>query len=80
MQSVADHSTATRREFLRAGLRGSLLGALALLAVVLGRKADVRAPDARCRGGGVCGGCSVFDACTLAPARKGRRAPTGGIG
>jgi hypothetical protein len=79
MNPVANDSIATRREFLRAGLRGTLLGALALLAVVLGRKANVRTPDARCRGGGLCGGCSVFDACALPAALKVRETQPRGV-
>ena len=62
----------TRREFIRSSARNAVGGGLALVGIVLGRRAA--SSDAACTNRGVCGACSRFDSCGLPRALVVRRA------
>jgi len=77
MKPVALSPNESRRVFLRGVGRTSLLGALGLLSVMLGRRAGARPEDARCRGPAPCGGCAAFDQCSRPAALQARLAQLG---
>lgn len=56
---------AGRREFFRAGLRFTLLGALAAMARRLTLPSRAKTSTETCTGGGICGGCDAFEICGL---------------
>ncbi len=68
----------TRREFLRVATRGGALGALALLAALLGRRGWPGRDDHKCINQGLCRGCQAFDDCILPQAVSAGRAKGGG--
>ncbi len=62
----------TRREFIRGSVRNTVGGVLAVVGIVLGRRAV--SSDETCTNRGVCGACSRFDSCGLPRALAVRRA------
>ena len=77
MKPVALSLNESRREFLRGAGRATLLGALGLLLILLGRRAGARSEDPRCGGPAPCGGCATFAQCSLPAAIEARRAQLG---
>jgi hypothetical protein len=61
-------TAASRREFLRGGLRHVLLAGLAAAAATLARNPASRLPGQTCVNQGICRGCGAFDDCNLPPA------------
>ena len=73
----SSEETESRRDFFRATVRYGLLGCLAAVAAVTGRRA--RLSGQRCINRGICGGCTVFASCGLPPALSAKQVRTGGL-
>ena len=67
-------TAASRREFLRSGLRHVLLAGLAATTAVLARHRAGRLPGQTCINQGICRGCGAFDDCGLPQALAARQA------
>jgi hypothetical protein len=67
-----DQAQANRREFLRGGVRGALLTALAAVSAVLAKRNGGRLSGQTCVNQGICAGCAVFADCGL-PAALSRK-------
>jgi hypothetical protein len=76
-----EHATeaATRRDFLRGGVRYALLAGLAAVSATVASRRVNRLPGQTCISQGICSGCPVFTDCGLPPALSAKQArPTGG--
>jgi hypothetical protein len=79
MKTERATEAATRRDFLRGGVRYALLAGLAAVsATVAGRRAN-RLPGQTCISQGICSGCPVFTDCGLPQALSAKQTrSTGG--
>ena len=59
------NSSASRRQFLRDGLRLTILGGLAAIGGKLAGRAAARPAGQVCVNAGICRGCAVFEGCGL---------------
>jgi hypothetical protein len=59
------NSSASRRQFLRDGLRLTILGGLAAIGGKLAGRAAARPAGQVCVNAGICRGCAVFEECGL---------------
>jgi hypothetical protein len=65
MNECCPSSSASRRQFLRDGLRLTILGGLAAIGGKLAGRASARAAGQVCISAGICRGCAVFEDCGL---------------
>lgn len=70
-------AAASRREFLRGGLRHVLLAGLAAASATLARNPARRLPGQTCVNQGLCRGCGAFDDCGLPQALSAKQAMKG---
>ena len=74
MNRYSPNSSASRRQFLRGGLRLAILGGLAAVGGTLaGRQAGQPAGQV-CISAGICRGCAVFEDCGLPRALSAKEA------
>ncbi len=71
-------AAASRREFLRGGVRYTLLAGLAAVSATLLCRRGNRLPSQTCINEGVCRGCTVFEDCALPQALSAKQAQRGG--
>jgi hypothetical protein len=72
MSNCCPNSSASRREFLRDGLRLAILGGLAAIGGKLAGRAAARPAGQVCISAGICRGCAVFEDCGLPAALSAR--------
>ena len=77
MKTERATAAASRREFLRGGLRHALLAGLAATLAILVRNLASRLPGQTCVNQGICRGCGAFDDCGLPPALSAKQAMKG---
>jgi len=65
MKTERTEAGANRREFLRGGVRYSLLAGLAAVSVLLARKRGAALPGQTCINQSICRGCTVVGNCGL---------------
>ena len=65
MKTERATAVASRREFLRGGLRHVLLAGVAAASGILARNPVSRLPGQTCVNQGICRGCGAFEACGL---------------
>jgi hypothetical protein len=68
---------ASRREFLRGGLRHALLAGLATVSAVLVKRNAETLPNQTCINQGICRGCGAFEDCGLPQAFSAKQAQRG---
>ena len=68
---------ASRRNFLRGGLRVALLSGVAVVAGTLARRGSPRLVGQTCTGDGLCRACAVVEGCGLPSALSFRQATKG---
>lgn len=74
MSNCCPNSSASRREFLRDGLRLAILGGLAAIGGKLAGRAAARPAGQVCISAGICRGCAVFEDCGLPSALSAKEA------
>ncbi len=74
MNSKRTVAAASRREFLRGGVRYALAAGLATASVALLRRRSNRLPRQICINEGICPGCTVFADCALPQALSAKAA------
>ncbi len=74
MNSERTAAAASRREFLRGGVRYTLLAGLAAVSVALLRRRTNCLPNQTCINEGICRGCTIFEDCALPQALSARQA------
>lgn len=74
MKTERAKQAASRREFLRGGVRYTLLAGLAAMSASLVRRRGDRLTGQTCINEGICRGCSVFDGCGLPQALSAKQA------
>lgn len=68
---------ASRREFIRNGLRYALLTGVAAVSGILFKRSGGKLTGQSCLNKGICSRCIAFSACGLPPALSARRAKYG---
>ena len=68
-------SGASRRQFLRDGLRLAILGGLAAVGGKLAGRAVAQPAGQSCISAGICRGCAAFEDCGLPNALSAKQAP-----
>ena len=76
MNTRSPSSNASRRRFLRDGLRFAILGGLAAVSGRLAGRESARPAGQVCVSAGICRGCAVFEDCGL-PRALSAKAATG---
>jgi len=77
MKTERATTAASRREFLRGGLRNALLAGLAAVSATLARNPASRLPGQTCINQGICRDCGAFDDCGLPQALSAKQAIKG---
>jgi len=79
MKQADENRSGTRREFVRAGLRYSLMAGLAALAAVLFERSGGKLTGQTCVNRGICHDCGAFKQCGLPQALSAKAAGRGGV-
>jgi len=68
-----------RREFMRDGVRYSLLAGLAAVSILLFKRSGGKLTGQTCRNQGICSGCGAFAGCGLPAALSAKAAKRGDL-
>ena len=74
MKTRSPISSASRRQFLRGGLRLAMLGGLAAVSGRLAGRAAARPGGQTCLSAGICRGCAAYEDCGLPRALSAKEA------
>ena len=74
MNRRSPNSSASRRQFLRDGLRFAILGGLAAVSGKLAGRESARPAGQVCISAGICRGCAAFEDCGLPRALSAKEA------
>ena len=80
MKTERATEAASRREFLRGGVRYALLAGLAAVSAMVAGRRNQRLPGQTCVNQGICRGCGVFEECGLPQALSAKQALINGGG
>lgn len=79
MKNTDSIRAGSRRDFLRDGLRSSLLAGLATVTAILFQRSRGKLTGQTCGNQGICSRCNAFSGCGLPQALSAKAAKRGGV-